>query len=161
MSEQKELEKLQAKRAELEAESRSLKEEQKRLEYSLMILEEKVTIEEINDNNKAAKDTISKLEGKLFELENRLKPKSQTPPASPAPPPPPPKETKTEVILAPEPAEEEPEFVEVAPEEPQESAEENIEESGVTVTAIDDEALVETQEAKGDKQQEKKKHRFF
>ena len=163
MSEQKELEKLQAKRAELEAESRSLKEEQKRLEYSVMILEEKVTIEEISSNNQTAKDVISKLEAKLFELENRLKPRSQAPQESP--PTPPPKETKTEVIVSPEKTaaeeEEELEFAEVAPDEPQESDEENIEESGVTVTAIDDEALAETQEAKGDKQQEKKKHRFF
>lgn len=156
MSEQKELEKLQEKRAELEAESHSLKEEQKKLECSIKILEEKVTIEEISDNNKAAKDAISKLETKLFELEKKLKTKPQAPPESPAPPPP--KETKTEVSVAPEkPAEKEPEFVEAAPEEPKE----NIEESGVTVTAIDDEALVETQEAKSEKQQEKKKHRFF
>jgi uncharacterized coiled-coil protein SlyX len=159
MSEQKELEKLQSKRAELEAESHSLKEEQRRLEYGIKVLEEKVTIEEISDNNKAAKDAISKLEVKLSELENRLKDKPQTPPQNPAPPPP--VETKTEVIISPEVIEEAPAPAEAAPESPQESTEENIEDSGVTVTAIDDEALVETQEAKGDKQQEKKKHRFF
>jgi hypothetical protein len=160
MSEQKELEKLQAKRAELEAESRSLKEEQKRMEYSVMILEEKVTIEEISNNNQTAKDAISKLEAKLYDLENRLKSKPQATPESP--PPPPPKETKTEVIVSPEKTEEEElEFEEAAPAEPQESEEENVEESGVTVTAIDDEGLAEAQEAKGDKQQEKKKHRFF
>jgi len=158
MSEQKELEKLQSKRAELEAESRSLKEEQKKLEASVKILEEKVMIEEINDNNKAAKDAISKLEAKLSELENRLKDKPQTPLESPAPSPP--KETKTEVIASPE-REKGPTPTEETPEGPQESAEENIEDSGVTVTAIDDEALVESQESKSDKQQEKKKHRFF
>jgi len=156
LSEQKDLEKLQAKRSELEAESRSLKEEQKKLEYSIKILEEQVVIEELCEKNKTAKDAISNLEAKLTELESRMKPKPQSPPACPAPPPP--AETNHEMITppseemeqAPEP---EPEVAEAAPEDP--------EESGVTVTAIDDEALVETQEAKGDKQQDKKKHRFF
>jgi hypothetical protein len=160
MSEQKELEKLQAKRAELEAESRSLKEEQKNLEYSVMLLEEKVTIEEISNNNQAAKGAISKLEAKLFDLENRLKSKPEAPQESS--PPTPPEETKKEVIVTPEKKEEEElEFAEVEPNELQEIDEENVEESGVTVTAIDDEGLVEAQEEKGDKQQEKKKHRFF
>jgi hypothetical protein len=160
MSEQKELEKLQAKRAELEAESRSLKEEQKNLEYSVMLLEEKVTIEEISNNNQAAKGAISKLEAKLFDLENRLKSKPEAPQESS--PPTPPEETKKEVIVTPEKKEEEElEFAEVEPNELQEIDEENVEESGVTVTAIDDEGLAEAQEAKGDKQQEKKKHRFF
>jgi seryl-tRNA synthetase len=159
MKEQKELEKLQSKRAELEAESHSLKEEQTKLEYSIRVLEEKVMIEEISDNNKATKDAISKLEAKLCELKNRLKEKPQTPPQSPAPPPP--VETKTEVIVSPEAIEEAPVPAEAVPESPKESIEENIEDSCVTVTAIDDEALVETQEAKGDNQQEKKKRRFF
>jgi hypothetical protein len=66
MSAQKELEKLQAMRAELEAESRSLKEKQNDLENSLMTLEEKVAnealkkekalIEELKNSNKARKE---------------------------------------------------------------------------------------------------------
>ena len=155
MSEPKDLEKLQAKRAELEAESRSLKEEQKKLEYSVKILEEQVVIDELNENNKAAKDAISQLEAKLNDLEKRTKQPSQAPPPENLAPPPPPKETKTEVqVAAP------PEKKEEAP-EPAEVKVEDSEDSGVTVTAIDDEALVETQEAQGDKQPEKKKHRFF
>jgi uncharacterized coiled-coil protein SlyX len=154
LSEPKDLEKLQAKRAELEAESRSLKEEQKKLEYSVKILEEQVVIDELSENNKAAKDAISQLEAKLNDLEKRMKQPSQAPsPENPAPPPP--KETKTEVQVAAA-----PEKKEEAP-EPAEVKVEDSEDSGVTVTAIDDEALVETQEAQGDKQPEKKKHRFF
>lgn len=155
MSEPKDLEKLQAKRAELEAESRSLKEEQKKLEYSVKILEEQVVIDELSENNKAAKDAISQLEAKLNDLEKRMKQTSQAPPLENPAPPPPPKETKTEVeVVAP------PEKKEEAP-EPAEVTVEDSEDSGVTVTAIDDEALVETQEGQGDKQPEKKKHRFF
>jgi len=157
LSEQKDLEKMQAKRAELEAESRSLKEEQKKLEYSVKVLEEQVVIEQLHDNNKTAKDTISQLEAKLNDLEKRLKHPAQAPPQAPPenPAPPPPKETITEVeVAAP------PEKKEAAP-EPAEVTLEDSEDSGVTVTAIDDEALVEAQEAQCDKQQEKKKHRFF
>jgi chromosome segregation ATPase len=155
LSEPKDLEKLQAKRAQLEAESRSLKEEQKKLEYSVKILEEQVVIDELSENNKAAKDTISQLEAKLNDLEKRMKQPSQAPPPENPAPPPPPKETKTEVQVAAA-----PEKKEEAP-EPAEVKVEDSEDSGVTVTAIDDEALVETQEAQGDKQPEKKKHRFF
>ena len=155
MSELKDLEKLQAKRAELEAESRSLREEHKKLEYSIKVLEEQVVIEELNENNKSAKDAITQLEAKLNDLQKRLKQPSQapqTPPENPAPSPPPQETTTKEVAAPPEKKE--------APPEPDEITLEDSEDTGVTETAIDEEALVETQEAQG-KQQEKKKHRFF
>ena len=155
MSELKDLEKLQSKRAELEAESRSLREEHKKLEYSIKVLEEQVVIEELNENNKSAKDAITQLEAKLNDLQKRLKQPSQapqTPPENPAPSPPPQETTTKEVAAPPEKKE--------APPEPDEMTLEDSEDTGVTVTAIDEEALVETQEAQG-KQQEKKKHRFF
>jgi chromosome segregation ATPase len=155
LSEQKDLENLQAKRAELESESRSLKEEQKKLEYSIKVLEEKVVINELSENNKAAKEEISQLEAKLNDLKKRLKHPAQAPSQNPAPPPPPPQETKPEAEVA-----DPPEKKEATP-EPVEVTLEDSEDSGVTVTAIDDEALVETQEAQSDKQQDKKKHRFF
>jgi uncharacterized protein (DUF3084 family) len=150
LSEQKELEKLQAMRAELEAEAHSLKEEQKNLENSLLSLEEKVVVEELKkekavveelkNRNKATKDAISQLEAKKKDLESRLEQTSQTPET------PPPKKKKAEE--APEPAE---------------AAPEGSEEGGVTVTAIEGEALVENQEAvdESPKKQEKKKRRFF
>jgi chromosome segregation ATPase len=155
LSELKDLEKLQAKRAELEAESRSLREEHKKLEYSIKVLEEQVVIEELNENNKSAKDAITQLEAKLNDLQKRLKQPSQapqTPPENPAPSPPP-QETTTKEVAAPQEKKD-------APPEPDEMTLEDSEDTGVTVTAIDEEALVETQEAQG-KQQEKKKHRFF
>jgi hypothetical protein len=150
MSEQKELEKLQAMRAELEAQSRLLIEEQKKLENNVIALEEKVVIEKLNkekaiiedlkNRNKAAKDAISQLEAKKKDLESKLGQTIQEPET------PPPQKKKTQ--NAPEPAEAEPE---------------EDEEGGVTVTAIEDEALIENQEAvdEGSTKQEKKKRRFF
>ncbi len=138
-------------RAELEAESHLLKEEQEKLENNVLALEEKVVveelkkekavIEELKNRNKATKDNIAQLETKRKELETKLKQTSQT---QEAPPPP----EKTE---APEPAE-------AAPEEAEET-----EEGGVTVTAIEGEALVETQEVEEEspKKQQKRKRRFF
>lgn len=163
MSEQKELEKLQAMRAELEAESRSLKEEQKKLENNVLSLEEKVVIEELKkekaviqelkNRNKAAKDAIAQLEAKKKELETKLDVAPQTPAT------PPPKEEKAEEApVQPEETKVAPEPTEAAPEEAEEA-----EEGGVTVTAIEGEALVENQEAVGEsfKKQEKRKRRFF
>jgi peptidoglycan hydrolase CwlO-like protein len=146
MSTLKELEKLQTMRAELEAESRSLKEKQKELESSLLALEQEVVMEELNkekavieelkNSNKATKDAIAQLEAKKRELETKLPQKPATPPPA--------KEKKEE-----------------APAQPEET--EEAEESGVTVTAIEGEALVESPEAVGEspKKQEKKKRRFF
>jgi len=125
----------------------------------VLLLEEKIVVEDLQNSNKATKEAISQMEAKLSELEGKLKQKPQTPESPPKP-----KETKIEVVVAPEKTEEAPEAPE--PPEPPEPAEaeaapEDSEESGVTVTAIDDEALIETQDAKSDKQQDKKKHRFF
>jgi chromosome segregation ATPase len=150
MSALKELEELQAMRAELEAETRSLKEQQTNLENNVRALEQKVVIEELNKekaaieelkkSNKATKDAIAQLEARKKQLKTRLGQEAQTPEA------PPPEKEKTE--KAPEPAE-------AAPEE--------AEEGGVTVTAIEGEAFVESPEATEEipKKQEKKKHRFF
>jgi uncharacterized protein (DUF3084 family) len=155
MSALKELEKLQAMRAELEAESHSLKEKQKELENSVLALEQEVVMEELNkekavieelkNSNKATKDAIAQLEAKKRELETKLEQAPQTPAI-----PPPAKEKKEEAPAQPEEVEEA-------------SQPEEAEESGVTVTAIEGEALVESPEATGEspKKQEKKKRRFF
>lgn len=144
MSAKKELEKLQAMRAELEEESHSLKEKQRELESNLRALEEKVAIEELKrekaiieelkNRNKATRDVIAQLEAKKKELEGKLEQQLQQPETPPAE-----KET--------------------AAEEPPEEAEEG----GVTVTAMESEALVESPEAMNEspKKPEKKKHRFF
>ncbi len=145
MSALKELEKLQAMRAELEVESRSLKEQQKELENSVLDLEQEVVMEELNkekaiieelkNSNKATKDAIAQLEAKKEELESKLEETPQKPKT------PPPEKEKPEEAPKPEEAEE----------------------SGVTVTAIEGEALVESPEATSEspQKQEKKKHRFF
>jgi len=157
LSEQKELEKLQAMRAELEEEARLLKEEQKNLESNVLTLEEKVAIEELKkekavieelkNRNKAAKDAITKLEAKKKKLETKLGEAAQTPE-----PPSPEKEKEEE---APAQLEE--------TEEAAKPAEEVPEEGGVTVTAIEGEALYENQEtvSESPNKQEKKKRRFF
>ena len=140
-------------RAELEAESRSLIEEQQRLEKNVLALEEQVVveklkkekavIEDLKNRNKAAKDTIANLAAKKQELEKKLNPEPQAP--EPAP-----EEAKPQEPPEPEEA---PQPAEAAPEE---------DDSGVTVTAIEGEALVENQEiADESSKQEKKKRRFF
>ena len=153
MSEQSELEKLQAMRAELEAESRSLKEKQDDLENSVLVLEEKVVaeelkkekavIEELKSRNKAAKEAIAELEAKKKKLETRL-------------------EKTSEASAKKEKADE-------APNQPVEAASGKVEdaevaeEGGVTVTAIDGEVLVENEEVatESTSKREKKKRRFF
>ena len=150
MSEQKELEKLQAMRTELEAESRLLIEEQQKLEKSVLSLEEQVVVEELKkekaviedlkNRNKAAKDAIADLEAKKKSLQSKL----NQPPQEPEPPPEEEKATEPEAAEAPEP-------------EPAEEAEDG----GVTVTAIEGDALVENPEVDEDSKQEKKKRRFF
>ena len=73
MNEANELERLRSVRAEAEAESRTLKETQKSMESRLKIPEEKITIEELENNNKTTRNAIVQLESKMKMLENRLK----------------------------------------------------------------------------------------
>jgi chromosome segregation ATPase len=155
LSEQKELEKLQAMRAELEAESRLLIEEQQKLEKNVLSLEEQVVVEELKkekaviedlkNRNKAAKDAIADLEAKKKSLQSKL----NQPPQEPETPPP--EEEKAK----------EPEAAEAPEPEPAEEAPEEAEDGGVTVTAIEGDALVENPEVDEDSKQEKKKRRFF
>jgi DNA repair exonuclease SbcCD ATPase subunit len=159
MSAQHELEKLEAIRAELEAESISLKEQQSNLAETVISLEEKVAneelkkekaaIQELKNNNKAVKDAIAELEAKRKKLENKLEILTHPIEAEP-------KQKK---------ARKEPEQTQEA--EVAEPVEEIVEEFeaedfGVTVTAIDGEVLVEEQEiAKESNKKGKKKRRFF
>ena len=157
MSAQQELEKLQAMRADLEAESNSLKEQQSYLENNVLSLEEKIAseelkqekaaIEELKDRNKAAKDAIAKLEAKKKKLENKL-------------------EDVAQLSEAPDPVKKE--KAKKAPAQPEEAkpakAPEKVESegTGITITAIDGEILVEEEQVEIDSpKQEKKKRRFF
>ena len=154
MSQQKELEKLQAMRAELEAESCSLIEEQQKLENNVQSLEEQIVVEELKKEkaviedlkkrNKMAKEAITQLEDKKKALESKLNQEKKAPKA--------------------------PKKVEEAPAQPKETVEskpaepapEASEEAGVTITAIECEAFVEDQEIiEETPKQEKKKRRFF
>jgi hypothetical protein len=148
MSAEEELERLRAMRAELEAESRSLVEKQQNLEDSVLVLKEnvlmevikkeKAVIEDLRKRNEATKGAIAQLEAKKTELETKLGQMKQNPEA----------ELETEKGKK---SPKQPKKAEEAPEH-----NEDTEDNGVTITAIDDE-MFETQE----KQQEKKKRKFF
>jgi hypothetical protein len=73
LSTSKELEELQNRKAGLEAESLSLTDKQKNLDERVKVLEEKIAIEELKNNNKATQEAISQLESKINGLERRLK----------------------------------------------------------------------------------------
>jgi len=158
LSAQKELEKLQAMRAELEAESRSLKEKQAALKNAVWSLEEEVAnealrkekaaIEELRNRNKVAKDAINDLETKKKELESKLEQEPQKTEAPPAE-----KEPAQEIPAQPEENQEASQSVETATEE--------TDEGGVTVTAIENEAIFENEAVNEAPKPEKKKRRFF
>lgn len=136
-------------RVELEAESRLLIEEQQKLEKDVLALEEqsaaqelekeKALVEDLRSRNEATKCTIAQLKAKKEKLETKLGQVTQTP----------------EGALEAQEASEKPAQPEKA--EASERTEAVPEESGVTITLVESEEIVETQE----KQQEKKKHRFF
>ena len=158
MSAKKELEKLQAMRAELEAESHSLKEKQVALENTVLSLEdeianealrkEKAAIEELRNRNEAAKEVIADLETKRKELESKLEQGPQKSEASPAE-----KEPAQEIPAQPEENQEPSQSAETSPEE--------TDEGGVTVTAIENEAIFENEAVNEAPKPEKKKRRFF
>jgi hypothetical protein len=147
MSAKDELEKLQAMRAELEAESRSLIEKQQSLEKGVHSLKEQVDaeelkkekalVEDLRSRNEATKSAIAQLKSKKKELEAKLGQMSQTPEAAP----------NAQKIN------ETPEKKEKAPEKNEAVSEKN----GVTMTVVESEEMVETQK----EQEEKKKFKFF
>jgi len=149
---------LQAMRKELEAESRSLIEEQEKLEKNVRSLQQQViieqmkkeqaVIEDLKNRNHAAKDAIAELEAKKKSLECKLNQELQVPVTLP------PEDEQQPVAEAPE-YQVEPEPVVAVYEEP--------EDGGVTVTAIEGDALLENQEIieESPERQEKKKRRFF
>lgn len=126
------------------------------MEQRIRLLEEKIAIEELNNNNRAAREAVSQLESKMSELEQRLRQVRQIPETTK-----PPEETIPEVHETPpsEPTEEVvPETSETKPEEPEEL--EEPEEETVTVTALED--STETQVSEDLKRRsDKKKRKFF
>jgi hypothetical protein len=149
LSAKAELEKLQAMRKELEAESRSLIEKQQNLRKDVLALEEQVVaqelekekalVEDLRSRNEVAKSSIAQLEARKKELETKLGGTAETPePAAKT-------QEAHKTPTHPEKAEKVPEKTESFPEE------------GVTITVVESEEIVETQE----KQQEEKKFKFF
>ena len=144
MTEVNEIEMLQARREKLEVEARSLKEAQKHIENRVKVLEEKITIAELENHNKAMRENITKLESKMTQLESRLKEVTQPPSPTPE------KEKLSEAAASTQP-------------ETAEAAFQDAQENTVIVEAIDNETAFESQEAivEHEKQHEKKKSKFF
>jgi hypothetical protein len=149
MSTSKEFEDLQNRKTGLEKESLSLKDLQKNLEERTKILEEKIAIEELKNNNKAASEAISQLESQIEGLERRLKDVSMEPNA--------PKGESVEVKIA-----ETPQAVEEIVPEAAEVVAEDSEEEFVTVAAPE-EPMATEQGPSGDSKRshDKKKRKFF
>lgn len=72
MSAPGEIEQLQNEKTRLEEESCALDEELKQLEIRWKILDEKVAIQELKNENAAKKETIGQLKSKIGSLETRL-----------------------------------------------------------------------------------------
>jgi hypothetical protein len=80
MSKINQLDELRATRIELEDESRFLKETRESMEIRVNMLEEKIAIKELEDDNEATRKSIAQLKSEIKTLENRLNqtPKEQT-----------------------------------------------------------------------------------
>jgi hypothetical protein len=150
MSTSKELEELVSKKAVLQAESHSLKEEQASLEERTKVLEEKIAIEELKNDNKAAREAVSNLRSKLDQLEQRLKEASRTPETQST------SEPLPQTVNAPEPKQES--AVVIA-----EAATEGTEENFVTVGPLESAMTTEPEKINEDlkKHEEKKKRKYF
>ena len=152
MSTPNELEELRNRRVKLEEESHSLKDKQTNFEERVKVLEEKLAIAELQNNNKMTRDAISQLESKMNELEERLNKTLQAPePAEPA------EKVTPEENVVPEPVEEAAQEVAETEVEKAEEPEEP-EEEAVTVKPFED-AFVTEQEDK--KRSDKRKRKFF
>jgi predicted nuclease with TOPRIM domain len=129
------LEELKKTRTELEEESRSLKEEQKQCEEMIQVLEEKIVIEEIKKSNKSTQETLSQLRSKISELDQRFRELSQGEEASAV-------------------------IEDVKPEATSEASK-PADEEVVTVTAFENSAETQQEEAVGNKKREEKKHKLW
>jgi vacuolar-type H+-ATPase subunit I/STV1 len=150
LSTSKELEELGSKKAVLEAESRSLKEEQQSLAERIKVLEEEIVIEQLKNDNRTAREAISRLKSKKDELEQRLKETSRTPETEST------TEAETGILNAPGPKAES--AVGIA-----EAGTEETEEDVVTVMPLESPMTNEPEKYNEDikKQQEKKKRKFL
>jgi hypothetical protein len=72
MSTSPELEELRIRKAELAEESRALEQKQKTLTERTEVLEEKLAIRELENNNQNRRESIKQLESKIDELDRHL-----------------------------------------------------------------------------------------
>jgi chromosome segregation ATPase len=128
-----EIEELQKKRAGLETELHSLTEQEQNLDDKVKILEEKLSIQDLNMKIEARRDTISQFEARVKELEEKLEnPWKEEAPAQW-------QEPTEQVAMEPEP---EPEAVEEA--------------------SLDEEiAVIEPEAPKPEHQEPRRKRKFF
>jgi outer membrane biosynthesis protein TonB len=132
-----ELEELRARRAKLEEETRSLKRKQKKLEDGVLILEERINIEELEKRQKALQKTVSSLETKKNSLESKLQ-KDPT-------------EQKTQKKIS----------KKKAVRKPKKKKNAIANETGVTITAVVDQPLQKQKTVNTSRKRSNKKKRFF
>ena len=111
------------------------------------IFEEKLIVNELENNNKALRDAVAQLESKMKKLETRLKQSPEEP-----------------MILAPPKETQDPSANPASSDKKEtksaETQREELQENVIIVEAIDNESLAENQEDLK-AQKEKKEHRFF
>jgi hypothetical protein len=151
LSESKELQQLQDRRTGLVEQSCSLTKQRENLEEKVKMLEEKIAIADLENNNKAKLEAITQLESKVNGLEQKLKETLEEPRSLESE-----GETKSEIVEPQEPTEE-------MASQTSQAAEEEQEDEVVEVKAIEDPIIAEQEEfAEGlKKENERKKRRFF
>ena len=138
-----ELEELRVKRAQLEETTRSLKKKQKKLEDNVLILEERVIIEDLENQQKQLNKKVSTLEKQKDGLQSKLKVESDKAPITP-------KKTNRKKAA--------PKSKRKVTSIPKVDSDEN---DGVTITAVVDRPVEKQKTVTKSKKQSAKKKRFF
>ncbi len=138
-----ELEELRVKRAQLEEATRSLKKKQKKLEDNVLILEERVIIEDLENQQKQLNKKVSTLEKQKDGLQSKLKVESDKAPITP-------KKTNRKKAVA--------KSKRKVNSIPKVDSDEN---DGVTITAVVDRPVEKQKTVTKSKKQSAKKKRFF
>ena len=138
-----ELEELRIKRAQLEETTRSLKKKQKKLEDNVLILEERVIIEDLENQQKQLNKKVSTLEKQKNGLQSKLQVESDKAPITP-------KKTNRKKAA--------PKSKRKVKSIPKVDSDEN---DGVTITAVVDRPVEKQKTVTKSKKQSAKKKRFF
>ena len=138
-----ELEELRVKRAQLEETTRSLKKKQKKLEDNVLILEERVIIEDLENQQKQLNKKVSTLEKQKNGLQSKLSVESDKAPITP-------KKTNRKKAA--------PKSKRKVTSIPKVDSDEN---DGVTITAVVDRPVEKQKTVTKSKKRSAKKKRFF